>query len=74
MVEKRTTGYLFQDVGIFLLLGTILASTLVVANVSEGLFMESMVMMLAIFIAMLFAAFKMAIIEASVVLPKPGGP
>ncbi|HKM21282.1 MAG TPA: GGDEF domain-containing protein [Lachnospiraceae bacterium] len=60
MVEKRTTGYLFQDVGIFLLLGTILASTLVVANVSEGLFMESMVMMLAIFIAMLFAAFKMS--------------
>ncbi len=60
MVEKRTTGYLFQDVGIFLLLGTILASTLVVANVNESLFMESMVMLLAVFIAMLFAAFKMS--------------
>lgn len=60
MVEKRATGYLFQDVGVFLLLGTILASTLVVANVDNSLFMESMVMLLAIFIGMLFAAFKMS--------------
>ena len=59
MVEKRATGYLFQDVGIFLLLGTILASALAVVNADKGMLMESTIMMLALFVAILFAAFKM---------------
>ncbi|MDO5574845.1 MAG: diguanylate cyclase [bacterium] len=59
MVKKRATGYLFQDIGIFLLLASILASTLVVANVEQELFLESIIMLLAVFVAILFAAFKM---------------
>lgn len=59
MVKKRATGYLFQDIGIFLLLATILAGALIVANVDTEIFLESVIMLLAMFVAILFAAFKM---------------
>lgn len=59
MVKKRVTGYLFQDIGIFLLLASILTAALTVANVDQEIFPESTIMLLATFIAILFAAFKM---------------
>ncbi len=59
MVKKRVTGYLFQDIGIFLLLASILTAALTVANVDREIFLESTIMLLATFIAILFAAFKM---------------
>ncbi len=59
MIKKRATGYLFQDIGIFLLLASLLAGALVVANVSQSIFPESVIMLLGVFVAILFAAFKM---------------
>lgn len=59
MVNKRATGYLFQDVGIFLLLAVILTGSLVVANGDSSIYTESVVMFLGVFVGLLFAAFKM---------------
>lgn len=59
MVNKRATGYLFQDVGIFLLLAVIFTGALVVANGDASIYIESVVMLLGVFIGLLFAAFKM---------------
>lgn len=60
MVKKSATGYLVQDVGIFLLLGSILASVLVIVNGDQSLKLEGVIMLLGIFIAIMFAAFKMS--------------
>lgn len=60
MVKKSATGYLVQDVGIFLLLGSILAGVLTIVNGDQSLYLEGVIMLLGIFVAIIFAAFKMA--------------
>ena len=59
MIKKRTTGYLMQDVGLVLLLGCILAGAIVVGTVQESLYFESVIMLVAIFAAILLAGFKL---------------
>lgn len=59
MIKKRATGYLTQDIGLVLLLACILASTLTVGNASAEVYLESLVMLLGVFAAILFAGFKL---------------
>lgn len=59
MVKKRATGYLLQDIGLVLLLVCIGTMAVAVGNAGEKLLMEFMIMMLASFLAVLLAGFKL---------------
>ena len=59
MVKKRVMGYLLQDVGLILLLVCIFTGALTLGNVSKDLFLESVIMMMGICFAILFAGFKL---------------
>ena len=59
MVKKRATGYLLQDIGLVLLLLCLGAMALTVGNAQEGQLLEFFVMLMASFLAILLAGFKM---------------
>ena len=59
MVKKRATGYLTQDLGLVALLACIFVVALTVTNVPSELFLESVIMMLGVFLAILLAGFKL---------------
>lgn len=59
MKKNRDTGYLTQDVGLVLLLACVFAGAFTVGNVTEEFFIESVIMLLGVFAAILFAGFKL---------------
>lgn len=59
MVKKRATGYLLQDIGLVLLLLCVGAMAVVVGSAGEGQLLEFTVMLMASFMAILLAGFKL---------------
>ncbi len=59
MIKKRTSGYLVQDIGLVLLLACIFAGVIAVESVAVDEYLESFIMLLGIFAAILFAGFKL---------------
>lgn len=59
MVKKRTRGYLLQDIGLVLFLACILVGVITLQNVAVEEYIESLVMFLGLFLAILFAGFKL---------------
>ncbi len=59
MIKKRATGYLLQDIGLVMLLACIFAGVITLQNVATEEYLESLVMLLGVFAAILFAGFKL---------------
>lgn len=59
MIKKRVTGYLLQDVGLLLLLLCIGGAALAVGNVENAMKPEFTVMLMATFLGVLLAGFKL---------------
>ncbi len=59
MIEKRTTGYLLQDAGLFFLLICIGSAALLVGIADASMQLEFVIMLLATFLAILLAGFKL---------------
>lgn len=59
MVKNRVTGYLVQDVGLVLLLACIFIGALTVGNTPGEFFLESIIMLLGSFLAILLAGYKL---------------
>lgn len=59
MIKKRTTGYLLQDAGLFFLLICIGGAALLVGLVEAPMQLEFVIMLLATFLAILLAGFKL---------------
>lgn len=59
MVKKRTTGYLLQDLGLVLFLVSIGALAITVGNAAKEEQIEFVVMLMATFLAVLLAGFKL---------------
>ncbi|BCN29938.1 GGDEF domain-containing protein [Anaeromicropila herbilytica] len=59
MVNRRVTGFLTQDIGLLLLLTCIFIGALTVGNASSDMFIESLVMLIGVFLAILFAGYKL---------------
>ncbi len=59
MIKKRTTGYLLQDAGLLFLLLCIGSAALLVGVVQAPMQLEFVIMLLATFLAVLLAGFKL---------------
>lgn len=59
MIKKRTTGYLLQDAGLFFLLVCIGGAALLVGIADAPMQLEFVIMLLATFLAILLAGFKL---------------
>lgn len=59
MIKKRAAGYLVQDIGLVLLLASLFIGAITVGNVAKDQYLESLVMLIGIFLAILFAGFKL---------------
>jgi len=59
MIKKRTTGYLKQDIGLVLLLTCLFIGVITVGNINPDQYLESLIMLIGIFLAIIFAGFKM---------------
>jgi len=59
MKKFLDTGYLTQDIGLVLLLACIFTGALTLGNASDELFIESVLMLIGIFTAVIFAGFKL---------------
>lgn len=60
MIKKRATGYLFQDIGLVLFLLCIGGMAVSVGNAGKDLLLEFIIMMMATFLAILLAGFKLS--------------
>lgn len=59
MTNKKSFGYLFQDIGLVLLLSCLFAGALTVSYAEKTMMFEALIMLLGIFVAILFAGFKL---------------
>lgn len=59
MTNKKSFGYLFQDIGLVLLLACLFTGAITVSYTPKPLLFEAVVMLLLTFTALLFAGFKM---------------
>ena len=60
MVKKRATGYLLQDIGLVLFLLCVCAMSVAVGKAGEDLLLEFIVMLMATFLAIMLAGFKLS--------------
>ncbi|WP_394524233.1 hypothetical protein [Lacrimispora sp. JR3] len=59
MSDKKSFGYLFQDVGLVLLLACLFTGAITVSYTPRAMLFESVLMLLGTFTVLLFAGFKM---------------
>lgn len=59
MTNHKSYGYLFQDIGLVLLLASLFTGAITVSYTPKALLFEAVIMLLATFAALLFAGFKL---------------
>ncbi len=59
MTNHKSYGYLFQDIGLVLLLASLFTGAMTVSYTPKALLFEAVIMLLATFVALLFAGFKL---------------
>lgn len=59
MTNHKSFGYLFQDIGLVLLLASLFTGAITVSYTPKALLFEAVIMLLATFAALLFAGFKL---------------
>jgi GGDEF domain-containing protein len=59
MTNHKSYGYLFQDIGLVLLLASLFIGAMTVSYTPKALLFEAVIMLLATFVALLFAGFKL---------------
>lgn len=59
MTNKKSFGYLFQDIGLVLLLACLFTGAITVSYTPRAMLIESVIMLLGTFTALLFAGFKL---------------
>lgn len=59
MTNKKSFGYLFQDIGLVLLLACLFTGAITVSYTPRAMLFEAVIMLLGTFTALLFAGFKM---------------
>lgn len=59
MTNHKSYGYLFQDIGLVLLLASLFTGAMTVSYTPKALLFEAVIMLLATFAALLFAGFKL---------------
>lgn len=59
MTNQKSYGYLFQDIGLVLLLASLFTGAMTVSYTPKALLFEAVIMLLATFAVLLFAGFKL---------------